>query len=89
MTEISHTHISSAVIGVLDAHRSDIVRRIQALPGAEVMHAEGNKLIVVMETAGSKEAGAHLAAISTFKGVISASLVYEHAEATESLGEIV
>jgi nitrate reductase NapD len=82
-------HVSSAVVRVLDPKREAVIRYINALDGTEVVHAEGNKLIVVMESSAGANAGENLTLISGCEGVISAALVFEHIDSAERLGEIV
>ncbi len=79
--------VSSAVVRVHEARRAEVVARIERLPGAEVVAAEGTKLVVVMETDGEGTAGSHLAEMSSFDGVVSACLVFEQSEPAASLGD--
>jgi len=80
-------HVSSAVVRVQEARRAEVVARIENLPGAEIVAAEGTKLVVVMETDGEGAAGTYLAEMSGFDGVLSACLVFEQSEPVASLGE--
>lgn len=80
-------HISSAVVRALPARAADVIEAIGRLPGVEVFHAEGGKIVVVLEGATSGALAASLAEINLIQGVVSANLVYEHIERLSSLGE--
>lgn len=80
-------HISSAVVRCLPARLAAVRAAIDAMDAAEVVHAEGNKLIVIIEGAGSGAVGACLTRIAAHEGVVSAAMVYEQVEPSESLGD--
>ena len=80
-------HISSAVVRCLPAWVGAVRGAIDAMDAAEVVHAEGNKLIVIIEGASSGAVGACLTRIAAHEGVVSAAMVYEQIEPFESLGE--
>ena len=80
-------HISSAVIRSLPAAVEAVRERIDAMDLAEVVHVEGNKLIVIIEGTSSGMVGDCLTQISALDGVVSASMVYEQVEPAESAGE--
>jgi periplasmic nitrate reductase NapD len=80
-------HISSALVRARPECAADVIAAIDALPGAEVYHAEGGKIVVVLEGPASGALAALLSEINLIKGVVSANLVYEHVEPLSALGE--
>lgn len=80
-------HISSAIVRALPERAAAVVAAIDGLPGAEVFHAEGGKIVVVLEGATSGVLAASLSEINLIEGVVSANLVYEHIEPLSALGE--
>ena len=80
-------HISSAVVRCLPASLAAVREAIDSLDAAEIVHAEGNKLVVIIEGDSSGAVGACLARIAAHEGVVSAAMVYEQIEPLESLGE--
>ena len=79
-------HISSAVVTAWPGDCAEVARRIAALPDTEVRHADGSRIIVVMEGPDSGTIGERLAAIALIDGVLSANLVFEHAESLDTPG---
>ena len=77
-------HISSAVVTAWPRDCAEVARRIAALPDPEVRHAEGGRIIVVMEGPDSGTIGARLTEIALMEGVLSANLVFEHAESLDT-----
>ena len=75
--EVAGDHISSAVVGVLPAHREAVARRLRRLPGAEIHFSNTSKIVVVLEGPNSGVLGALLADISSWPGVLSANMVFE------------
>ena len=80
-------HISSAVVRALPGRAEAVSEAIGRLAGAEVFHAEGGKIVVVLEGATSAALAAILSEINLIEGVVSANLVYEHIEPLSALGE--
>ena len=80
-------HISSAVVRALPARAAAVVEAIGRLQDVEVFHAEGGKIVVVLEGPTSGALAASLAEINLIEGVVSTSLVYEHIESRSFLGE--
>jgi nitrate reductase NapD len=80
-------HISSAVVRALPERAAAVIEAIDRLAGAEVFHAEGSKIVVVLEGASSGALAAMLSEINLIEGVVSANLVYEHVEPLSALGE--
>ena len=79
----SRHHVSSAVIVALPARREEIGRSVAALPGVEVHASEGSRIVVTIEGPSSGFLGETLLDISRMDGVISANMVFEHAEQQE------
>lgn len=73
-------HISSAIISVVPSRRERIIHRLSGLHGLEIHHAESFKIVVVLEGASAGAIGSLLAEISTWRGVLSANMVFEQAE---------
>jgi periplasmic nitrate reductase NapD len=80
-------HISSAVVRAHPTCAAAVVEAIGRLPAVEVFHAEGGKIIVVLEGPTSAALAATLAEINLIEGVVTTSLVYEHIEPRSFLGE--
>lgn len=84
-------HISSAVVRCLPASVGAVRHRIEALEAAgaavEIVHAEDNKLLLIIEGTSTGAVGGCLAQIAAFEDVVSAAMVYEQVETRESLGE--
>jgi len=80
-------HISSAVVRSRPADMMRLAAEIDAMGGAETVHGEQGKLIVILEGPTSGAIGDLLTRISLMEGVISAAMVYEQIEPVESLGE--
>lgn len=80
-------HISSAVVRCLPASLAAVRDAIDALDGVDIVLAEGNKLVVIIEGDSSGAVGARLTRIAAHDGVVSAAMVYEQIEPLESLGE--
>lgn len=76
------------ICGVLVHVRPGWLERVctamATLPGVEVHHATGDhRLIVTVEEAEEARAGETLVALHRIEGVLSAGLVYHHAEPEE------
>ena len=80
-------HISSAVVRCRPADMMRLASEIDAMDGAETVHGEQGKLIVILEGPTSGAIGELLTRINLMEGVISAAMVYEQIEPVESLGE--
>jgi nitrate reductase NapD len=80
-------HVSSVIVTARPEHCAGLARRIADIPGAEVRHVEGSRIIVVIEAGGSDAITDRLAEVASMEGTLSANLVFEHAEPLESLEE--
>ena len=80
-------HISSAVVSVLPAHRETIIRLLSKMSGVEIHHQSPSKIVIVLEAHDSGVIGSRLAEIASFKGVLSANMVFEQIEQLADLGE--
>ena len=80
-------HISSAIISVLPNWRDATLKRLSALPGVEIHHAESFKIVLVLEADDAGAIGSRLAEIAMWDGVLSANMVFEQAAQLSDLGE--
>lgn len=75
-------HISSLLVTVNPELKSVIVKDIAAMSIADVAHADyGGKIIVTLETRDESAIIQALTDIQILDGVVSAALVFHHAEA--------
>ena len=75
-------HISSLLITAKPSHIGSVSDNIKAMAIAEVAHADQfGKIIVTLETPDESAIVQALTDIQLFDGVVSAALVYHHAEA--------
>jgi len=81
-------HVASAVVTAWPKDREAVARLITDLPGTEISHAEGSRIIVVMEATESGAIGARLLEIALMEGVLSANLVFEQSESLGPSGEL-
>ena len=83
MTAEATIHISSAVVSVLPEWRDRVLNALAALPGVEVHQRDASKIVIVMEAVESGILGGRLAEIASWRGVLSANMVFEHVEQQE------
>lgn len=76
---MSHLCISSLVIRTRPAQLERVRRDIDAIPQAEVygQHEEG-RLVVVLDTADSRQAADTISSIQHQDGILSATLIYQY-----------
>ncbi|GIK98288.1 MAG: glutamate synthase subunit beta [Alphaproteobacteria bacterium] len=86
MPDVAPCHVSSALVTARPERAVEIAEAIGRLPGTEVHHVAGGKIVVVMEGPDSDCLGARLAAIALMDGVFSANMVFEQAESLEDTG---
>jgi nitrate reductase NapD len=86
--DFGELHITSLVLHALPRHLDRVRRGIAAVQGAE-LHAAGptGKLVVTLEAPSAKQIMARVAELQSIDGVISAVLVYQHAESLEKMNE--
>lgn len=79
-------HIAGVVVFTLPDASDRIKSRISSLPAAEV-HATSadGKLIITLETDGTKRTIAYMDAIRALPGVLEVALVYQHAESLKAI----
>lgn len=77
---LAGVHISSAIVSVVPSRREEVLDRLATLPGLDIHHAESFKIVVVLEAANAGAIGSLLAEIATWRGVLSANMVFEQAE---------
>ena len=80
-------HISSAVVSVLPKHRDEVMRTLAALSEVEIHQSNASKIVIVMEAAESGIIGARLAEIASWRGVLSANMVFEQVERLADFGD--
>lgn len=85
--DVPAVHISSAIVSVLPHRREEILRRLSALAGVEIHHAESFKIVVILEADDAGAIGSRLAEIATWDGVLSANMVFEQAAQLSDSGE--
>ena len=73
-------HVASAVVQTRPAEQAAVTAAITGLAGAEVWAAEHGRIVVVLESAQPQGISTALHQIAALQGVLSASLVFEHAE---------
>lgn len=81
-------HIASFIVH----HRPDALASIEQLvaetPGAEIAARDTGRCILLHECGGTRELLACMDAVQATPGVVGVSLVYHHAEAQGTLGDI-
>lgn len=81
-------HIASLVVHAAPRRAAGIAEAIAAMPGAQVHAAAPNgKLVVTLEADSGDEMYARIADIQRCDGVMSAALVYQHADSLEAMNE--
>jgi len=82
-------HIASLVVHAPPSRAGALAPLLADLPGAEVhaVSAQG-KVVVTLEAAGAAEMVALVQQIQRMDGVLSAALVYQHADTLESMNEV-
>ena len=81
-------HITSLVVHAAPSRVAKVSAQIATMPGAEV-HAvsETGKLVVTIEASSRGSVMDAVTAIQCIDGVLSAALVYQHADSLESMNE--
>jgi nitrate reductase NapD len=87
MTIEDTIHISSAVVSVLPKHRDEVLRMLATLPEVETHQSTVSKIVIVMEAAESGIMGGRLAEIASWRGVLSANMVFEQVERLADIGD--
>lgn len=86
MTDEANVHISSAVVSVLPQRLEEVLRALVALPDVEIHQANASKIVIVMEATESGILGSRLAEIASWRGVLSANMVFEQIERLAGIG---
>jgi len=83
-------HIAGVIVHVRPQNLPGVRAAIDAISGAEV-HAQSDagKLVVTLEGPSSRAISAHLMFLHQLDGVLSAALVYQHAEDGASMSDTV
>ncbi len=80
MSELAIGHIASVIVQALPAKADAVVSAIKALPEADVFAREQGKIVAVLEAEKESRLSELINQMQNFEGVLSASLVYHHAE---------
>jgi nitrate reductase NapD len=82
IADVAPRHISSFVVRAHPDRLARVVRRIGALPAAEVALSDpSGKIVVTLETLDEGEIVSAMNAIQRLAGVVSVALVYHQSEA--------
>jgi periplasmic nitrate reductase NapD len=74
-------HITSLVVHSTPRRLRRVAERIAAMPGAQVhATAPSGKLVVTLDADSSDEMSTRIGCLQRIDGVLSAALVYQHAE---------
>jgi nitrate reductase NapD len=76
-------HIASAIIKTRRLEQEAVRAAIAAMPGAEIVAAEAGRVVVVLEAGHGPAISDMLDQVAALQGVLSATLVFEHAEPEE------
>jgi len=76
-------HVSSAVISVMPDAVQAVLNEIARHENVEVHGSDGRRIVLTIEGRSSGELGQKLTEINLMKGVLSACMVFEHAEKAE------
>jgi len=81
-------HIASLVVHAPPSRAAGLAATLAELPGAEVhaVSAQG-KLVVTLEAPGAADMVGLVQQIQRMDGVLSAALVYQHADTLDSMNE--
>jgi nitrate reductase NapD len=78
-------YIASAVVKTRPVEQDAVLAAIAALPGTEVVAADAGRIVVVLEADRHDSVSETLDQVARLHGVLSATLVFEHAEPEEDL----
>ena len=85
---MSQLCISSLVVQARPAMLGAVRNRLGQIPGAEVLgEGDNGKLVVLLDTAGSREAADRIEEILNQQGVLAANLIYQYDDRFETLAE--
>ncbi|VDS07438.1 assembly protein for periplasmic nitrate reductase [Paracoccus haematequi] len=76
-------HVSSAVVTVAPDAMPAVRDRVAGMDGVEIHGGDATRLIVTIEGDSTGRLGDRLTEINLIKGVLAASMVFEHAEDKE------
>lgn len=84
----SDLHITSLVVHVMPEALAQVTGKVATFDGVQVhgSHPSG-KLVVTLEASCAKDILDCMSRIEQIKGVINASLVYQHVESAQSLNQ--
>lgn len=85
---VAEWHITSLVVHAAPSRISSVSAFISKLAGVEIHGTSATgKLVVTIEAASTDETMSRISDIQRFDGVLSAALVYQHAEALDAMNE--
>lgn len=76
-------HVSSAVVTVTQDAMPEVRALVGQLDGVEIHGGDATRLIITIEGKSTGTLGDRLTEINLMKGVLMASMVFEHAEEME------
>lgn len=85
MNNVSETiSICGVMAQVLPEKMDEVQARMLEIPGLEI-HATGDdgKLVITVESNSYKKTGDRISTLQKLKGVLSASMIYQHTETPE------
>jgi len=76
--------ICGVMVQILPEKMAEIEPRMLAIPGLEIHGISDNgKVVVTVESGSYKETGNRISELQKLKGVLSASMIYQHTEEVE------
>jgi nitrate reductase NapD len=84
----SDAHIAGIVVYARSTEAAAVAAQIRALPCATVFaSAPDGKIVVTLETDGTRRTLAYMDAIRALDGVLDVAMVYQHAEPVSALDQ--
>ena len=81
-------HITSLVVHALPSALDAVSEGIRAIEGSQIhVISPTGKMVVTLETLGSTRMVECISTVQRLEGVLSAALVYQHAESVEAMNE--
>ncbi|HSD36248.1 MAG TPA: chaperone NapD [Rhodocyclaceae bacterium] len=90
MSESPHDdwHITSLVVHALPSALDAVSEGIRAIEGSQIhVVSPTGKMVVTLETLGNARMVECISAVQRLEGVLSAALVYQHADSVEAMNE--
>jgi nitrate reductase NapD len=80
-------HIASLVVYSTPQRAQGVALQLAGMPGAEVHGTAGGKFVVTLEAASAAQMVDQVRHIQHTDGVLSAALVYQHADTLDAMNE--